>query len=259
MLESEKQTDGVLRISLARPEVRNAFDDYLIAELTRELEAAREDKAVRAVLLTGQGEAFSAGADLNWMRRMADYTEEENLEDARRLAKLMHVLNSFPRPTVALVNGPALGGGVGLVACCDIAIAADTAFFALSEVRLGLIPSAISPFVIRAIGAGAARRYFVTGERFGAAEARRIGLVHKVVAAGDLEKAGEEMCGALLKGGPNAIAAAKDLIFAVDGAPLGPDLFEETAARIARVRSSDEGKEGVTAFLQKRKADWVQE
>ncbi|RMD62236.1 MAG: enoyl-CoA hydratase/isomerase family protein [Alphaproteobacteria bacterium] len=251
--------DHVARITLTRPEVHNAFNDTLIAELTTVLRGLGDDERVRAVVLAAQGRSFSAGADLNWMQRMAGYSEEENLNDARALAELMRTLNTLPKPTMALVQGPAYGGGVGLVACCDIAVAAQTANFCLSEVRLGLIPSVIAPYVVAAIGERAARRFFLTAESFTAEEARAAGLVHLVVPDEALEDAGARIVRALLRGGPQAQVAAKDLIFAVCGRHVDDALVEDTAQRIAHQRASQEGREGVAAFLEKRKPTWMKD
>jgi len=214
------------------------------------------DPDVRAVVLAGAGRSFSAGADLNWMRRTADYSEVENLADARALAGLMRTLDRLPKPTVALVQGAAYGGGVGLVACCDIAVASTAAVFSLSEVRLGLLPSVISPYVVDAIGPRAARRYFLTAERFDAAEARRLGLVHEVVAPEDLEAAGARVLAALAECGPAAQAASKALVARVARGPIDDAMVEDTARRIAALRATPEGREGVMAFLEKRKPSW---
>jgi methylglutaconyl-CoA hydratase len=247
---------GIARVALNRPDVHNALDDRLIADLGASLEKIALDRAVRVVMLTGQGKSFCAGGDLNWMRRTADYTHEQNLADAMSLAKLLMTLNTMPQPTLALVNGPAYGGGVGLVACCDIAIAADTAKFSLSEVRLGLIPATISPYVVRKIGESKARRYFLTAEVFEAADAEKIGLVHEVVPAAGLEDAAGWFVKRLREGGPAAQAAAKQLIARVAGAPLDEALMEDTARRIADQRATPEGKEGTEAFLAKRNPNW---
>lgn len=248
--------DGpVARITLSRPAIHNAFDEHLIAELTAALEGLGGDAGVRAVVLTGAGKSFSAGADLDWMRRMAAYDEAQNLEDARRLERLLRTLDELPRPTIAMVNGAALGGGTGLVAACDIAIAVETATFGTTEVRLGIIPAVISPYVVRAIGARQARRYFLTGERLGAAEARRIGLVHEVVAPSELEAKTRHILDAVLAGGPEAVIESKRLVRLVqslDGSLLG----EATARAIAARRATSEAKEGVAAFLEKRKPAW---
>ncbi len=247
---------GVARVTLARPQKHNAFDADLIAGLTDAFSALAKSPAVRAVVLESDGASFSAGADLDWMREQANYDEARNLADARRLAQLMRALDRLPKPTIARVQGPAYGGGVGLVACCDIAIASSDAVFSLTEVKLGLIPSVISPYVIAAIGPRVARRLFLTAERFDAAEARRIGLVHEVVAAAELDTRVEEIVALLLANGPEAMAAAKDLVFAVAGRPVDDELVEDTARRIAQRRASAEGKEGIGAFLEKRKPAW---
>ena len=256
MFRQEVDARGVALLTLDRPEVHNAFNDELIAALTEALEALGRDPAVRAVVLAAVGKSFSAGADLGWMQRMAGYGSEENLADARALAKLMATLNELPKPTLALVQGPAFGGGVGLVACCDIALAAEGASFSLSEVKLGLIPAVISPYVVAKIGEAAARRYMLTGERFSAERALGLGLLHEVVPAGELEAAGARLLEALAAGGPEAQAAAKALIRSVAGRPVDAALIEETAARIAKVRAGEEAREGVGAFLEKRKPRW---
>lgn len=248
--------NGLARVTLNRPAVHNALDDVLIADLLASLEKLAADRAVRLVMLTGQGASFCAGGDLAWMRRTADYTHEQNLADAMMLARLLYTLNTMPQPTVALVNGPAYGGGVGLVACCDIAVAADTAKFSLSEVRLGLIPATISPYVVRKIGESNARRYFLTAEVFEAADAQRIGLVHEVVAVADIDKGAQYFVKRLREGGPAAQTAAKQLIARVAGAAVDAALMEDTARRIADARASAEGKEGTEAFLAKRVPSW---
>lgn len=255
--EIDKQ--GTARITLTRAEVHNAFNEALIAELTAALDGAAQDPRVRIVVLAAQGPSFSAGADLNWMKAMAGYSRAENFEDARRLARLMRTLNGLPKPTVALVQGAAYGGGVGLVACCDVVIAAEEAKFSLSEVKLGLIPAVISPYVVAAIGESAARRYFLTAESFSAWEAQRLGLVHEVVERSALDVRARQVIDALLQGGPVAQRAAKDLVFAVAARPVDETLVEETAARIAEIRASEEAREGVAAFLEKRKPTWRRE
>ncbi|HWA14586.1 MAG TPA: enoyl-CoA hydratase/isomerase family protein [Burkholderiales bacterium] len=249
--------DHVATIWLNRPDVHNAFDDALIAELTAELRRLDGLAEARVIVLAAQGKSFSAGADLNWMKRMAQYSEEENLRDARALANLMRTLHGVGKPTIARVQGAAFGGGVGLVACCDIAVASKEALFCLSEVRLGMIPSVISPYVIAAMGQRAAQRYFLTAERFDADEAKRVGLVQGVVAPNDLDEAVAAMASHLLKGGPAALAAAKKLIADVSRQPIDDALVEETARRIAALRVSPEGREGIAAFLEKRKPDWT--
>jgi methylglutaconyl-CoA hydratase len=253
----ERRAGGVVWLTLDRPEIHNAFDDRLIAELTAGLARLGAEDAVRVVVLTGAGRSFSAGADLNWMRRTASYGEAENLADARALAKLMQTLNELPQPTVARVNGAALGGGTGLVACCDIVVASEQATFGTTEVRLGLIPAVIGPYVLAAIGPRHARRLMLTGERISAAEALRLGLVHEVVAADQLDASVEQIVGDLLKSGPHAIAAAKRLIRDLDGRPIEPSLVETTAQRIAALRATAEAREGVGAFLEKRAPGWL--
>jgi methylglutaconyl-CoA hydratase len=253
----ERRAGGVVWLTLDRPEIHNAFDDRLIAELTKELEVLGADDGLRVLVLTGAGRSFSAGADLNWMRRTASYGEAENLADARALAKLMQILNELPKPTVARVNGAALGGGTGLVACCDIVVASEQATFGTTEVRLGLIPSVIGPYVLAAIGPRHARRLMLTGERISAAEALRLGLVHEVVAAEQLDLTVERVVGELRKGGPVAIAAAKRLIRDFSGRPIEPSLIDETAQRIAALRATGEAREGVGAFLEKRAPAWL--
>lgn len=252
----ERGDDGVCTIVLNRPDIHNAFDDRLILDLTDCLEWLGADETVRAVVLTGKGKSFSAGADLNWMRRSADYGEEENLADARALAKLMTTLNALPKPTIAKINGAALGGGVGLICCCDIAIADDHAKFGTTEVRLGIIPSVISPYVIAAIGSRRARRIMLTGERFDAKEALRIGLVHQIEPAANLDQAVNAIINDLLASGPKAVQASKALVRDLAGQPITADLVDETAKRIARLRSTPEAKEGLGAFLEKRPPSW---
>ena len=249
---------AVGRITLTRPEIRNAFDDRLIAELHAAFAglAARED--VRCIVLAAEGPAFCAGADLHWMRRMADYTREENLADAQALADMLRAIASCPQPVVARVQGDVYAGGVGLVAACDMAVAVDTAGFCLSEVRIGLVPATISPYVIRAMGRRAAQRYFLTAERFGAAEALRVGLVQEVVGsveALDLAVAG--IVKAVCNAGPAAVRTCKRLIDEVDGRVLDDSLVALTVAGIADIRASEEGREGVQAFLAKRKPSWL--
>ncbi|CAO3430289.1 enoyl-CoA hydratase/isomerase family protein [Azospirillum doebereinerae] len=257
---SDIQTDiagnGVATVTMNRGEVHNAFNEQVIADLTAAFTKVGSDPAVRVVLLRGVGKSFSAGADLGWMKKMAGYSHEENLTDAMGLAGMLRVLDECPKPTVAVVQGPAFGGGVGLVSACDIAIGVETATFALSEVRLGIIPAAISPYVIGAIGERACRRYFLTGERFSAAEAHRIGLLHEVVAADGLETAVEKTVKNLLDSAPTAVTAAKELVRAVARRPLTDAVVRDTAERIARQRASAEGKEGVGAFLDKRNPSW---
>jgi methylglutaconyl-CoA hydratase len=251
---------GVATLTMNRPELHNAFDDVLISDLTDALREFDEDPDVRVVLLAASGRSFSAGADLNWMRRMADYSYEQNLADAEGLAELMRTLDTLSKPTVAVVQGAAYGGGVGLVACCDIAIATAMATFCLSEVKLGLFPAVISPYVVTAIGPRASRRYFQTAEVFDAAEAYRLGLLHRMVAdERELAAAAEMISVRLLVNGPGAMAGAKRLVAAVHGGRVDAALIADTAGRIADQRSSREGREGVSAFLEKRKPAWIKE
>ena len=247
---------GVATLTLDRPNRHNAFDDALIAELTAALRRLGGDPGVRAVVLASNGRSFSAGADLEWMRRMARHSFEANLADAAALAGLLHTLDRLPKPTLALVQGAAYGGGVGLVACCDVAVASERAGFCLSEVKLGLTPATISPYVVNAIGARWARRPVQTAEVFTAARAREIGLVHEVVPEDGLAAAGEEALRAVLQGAPGAQADAKDLVFLCEGRAVDAVLGEETGRRIALRRASAEGQEGIAAFLDKRPPAW---
>lgn len=249
--------DPIAIVALNRPEVHNAFDEQMIAELTSVMRKIDADPAVRAVVLIGAGRSFCAGADLNWMRRMAAYSDAENRADALALANMLAAVNTLRKPVVGRIHGSVFGGGVGLVACCDIAIASTDAVFSLSEARLGLIPATISPYVIEAIGAHACRRLFLTAERIPAAEAYRLGLVHDLVPTEELDAKVNEVLGWLVSGGPQAQAECKELIAAVANRPASPKLLSETAGRIARVRASPEGREGVASFLGKRRPNWV--
>lgn len=251
--------NGVARLTMNRPEIRNAFNQALICQICDAIGRLNSDADIRAIVLTGAGKAFSAGADLNMMRQASDYSPAENKDDARRLAHMLHSIYASPKPTIALINGPAMGGGLGLIAACDIAVAAEEAFFALTEVRVGLIPAVISPFVMQAIGARQARRYFLTGERFNAETAKTIGLVHMVAMSAQLEATLDELIDNLLACGPDAQCEAKELIRAVKHRPINEAVLEDTSGRIARLRASPEGKEGLTAFLEKRKPGWVKE
>ncbi len=246
-------------LTLNRPEVHNAFDDALIAGLTAALEQVEADPAIRTVVLTGHGRSFSAGADLHWMRGMAAASEAENRADSLRLARLMRTLQFLGKPTIARVNGATYGGGVGLVACCDIAIGADEAKFALSEVKLGLVPAVISPYVVAAIGLRQARRLFVTGEVFDAASAVRMGLLHASVPASELDQAIEQQLQLLARAGPLAQREAKQLALRSGGAePAQAERIDiDNAALIARLRVSEEGQHGLGAFLDKRAPAWV--
>lgn len=251
-------TNGAIRtITLSRPDVRNAFNDEVIAELKAAFEDAGQASDVRCVVLAAVGPAFCAGADLNWMRRMADYTRDENLADAACLAEMLRTLYECSKPTIARVQGDVFAGGVGLVAACDIAVSVDTATFCLSEVKLGLIPATISPYVVRAMGARASHRYFLTAERFDAIEAHRIGLVHEVVTADALDDKVNELTHALVNASPNAVKACKQLVQDVANKDIDSALIARTVAGIADIRASAEGKEGVQSFLQKRKPNWL--
>jgi len=247
---------GVTALTLDRPEVHNAFDEALIAALTAAFTEASSDAAVRAVVLRANGKSFSAGADLNWMKRMAAFSEAENLADAQRLAELLRVIDTCPKPVIARVQGNAFAGAIGLIACCDLAVAVPEVEFAVTEVRLGLIPAVISPYLIRAMGARQARRWFLTAERFSAEQALAMNLVHEIVAADELDSCVMHWLDAIQKAGPNALAAAKQLVAAVHTSPDAATI-EDTAKRIAAIRASTEGKEGVVAFLEKRKPGWV--
>jgi methylglutaconyl-CoA hydratase len=249
--------NAIALVTLNRPEVHNAFNETLIAELTAALTALALDRSVRAVVLLGAGQSFCAGADLNWMKKMAGFSKAENLADAKALTRMLATLNDMPQPTIARVHGAAFGGGVGLVACCDVAIGAHDATFALSEAKLGLIPAAISPYVIEAIGARAARRYFLSAERFTAAEAFRLGLLHDLAVPAELDAKINELLGFLVTAGPQAQAEAKLLIRAVAHTPIDDAVIADTARRIARIRATPEAKEGVVAFLAKRRASWI--
>ena len=255
------ETDGPVGIvTLNNPDKHNAFDDVLIAELTNLLRTLDANSSVRVVILSAVGKSFSAGADLNWMKRMADYSHAENLRDAEALGRLMRTLHALSKPTIARLQGAAYGGGVGLAACCDIAVGTLAATFCLSEAKLGLIPAVISPYVIAAIGERAAHRYFLTAERFDSAEAYRIGLLHELTIDDEsMDDKINDLVAAILACGPNALAEAKHLIAAVANRPIEGQVIGDTAQRIARIRASDEGKEGLAAFLDKRKARWVVE
>jgi methylglutaconyl-CoA hydratase len=248
---------AVRTLTLSRPDVRNAFNDDVIAELNTAFLEAGQAENIRCVVLAAEGPAFCAGADLNWMRRMADYTRDENLADAGQLAAMLRAMYECPKPTIARVQGDVFAGGVGLVAACDMAVSVDTATYCLSEVKLGLIPATISPYVIRAMGARAAHRYFLTAERFSAAEAHRIGLVHEVVSADALDAKVAELTSALVSASPYAVRACKRLVQDVAEREMDDALVAHTVAGIADIRSSAEGKEGVQSFLQKRKPSWL--
>lgn len=258
-IQTTRSERGVLTLGMNRPEVFNAFDSNMIRELTEALVAADEDNDVSLLVITGLGSCFSAGADMNWMRSLANASQEENERDAMQLATLMRTLNYLSKPTIARINGAAFGGGLGLVAACDITIAVDGALFGLTEARLGLAPAVISPYVFRRIGERYARRYFLTGERFDSSHAQTIGLIQQCVAADQLDEAVETVINDLLKGGPLAVATCKQLVFAVAGhdEETQKSMDEYTSKVIAGMRIMDEGQEGLAAFLEKRKPDWV--
>jgi methylglutaconyl-CoA hydratase len=248
---------GVTTVTLNRPDVRNAFNDEVIAELTAVIMELGKRDEVRCIVLAASGTAFCAGADLNWMKRMAAYTRDENLADAAGLARMLEVIYRCPKPTIARVQGDVYAGGTGLVAVCDIAVSVDTATYCLSETRLGLIPATISPYVIRAMGARAAHRWFLTAERFSAAEAHRIGFVHEVVAAAQLDARVHEIAASLVAAGPAAVKASKQLVQDVAEREITPALIQRTVEGIADIRVSPEGREGIRSFLEKRKPDWL--
>ena len=249
--------DLVATVTLNRPEVRNAFNDEMIIEISKVFSTLAVQNDVRCIVLAANGTAFCAGADLNWMRSMADYTREQNLADAGRLAAMMRTVYECPKPTIAKIQGDVYAGGTGLVAACDMAVCVDTANFCLSEVKLGLVPSTISPYVLRAMGARAAHRYCLTAERFSAAEALRIGFVHEVVAIDGLGAKVAELSTALVNAGPQAVKLCKKLVQDVAGHDITPELVNMTIASIADVRVSAEGREGLQSFLQKRKPNWL--
>ena len=247
---------GVATLTLNRPDRDNAFDEGLIAELTGALAALNGQADVRVVVLASTGASFCAGADLGWMARAASYSEAENLADAAALAGLLQTLDSLSKPTVALVQGPAYGGGVGLAACCDITVASERASFRLTEGRLGPTPATISPYVMRAVGARHARRYFLTAETLSAADAHRLGLVHEVTPADGLAAAGERIVGDLLRGAPGAQGEAKSLVALAQSGPADAAMVAETSRRIARQRAGAEAREGIAAFMDKRPPRW---
>ncbi len=256
-LQVERTPAGIALVWLNRPDVRNAFNETMIAELMAAFRALDADAEVRAIILAGRGKAFCAGADLNWMKKMAGYSFAQNYDDALGLANMLHTVHSVGKPTLARVHGAAFAGGMGLVAACDIAVAGRSAEFCLSEVKLGLVPATISPYVIAAMGERAAYRYMLTAEPFPAAEAYRIGFVQEIAQDEELDGVINQIVGHLVAGSPAAHAATKDLIRAVAGQRLAPELIKDTATRIAAARASDEGKEGIRSFLEKRKPAWV--
>lgn len=255
LLVEIKHSIGIVWMN--RPKLGNAFDETMISELSAAMRTLDDDPAVRVVVLAGTGESFCAGGDLKWMQRMGSCKFEQNQADAMNFASLLHTIDTLKKPTIARVHGPVSAGGVGLVAACDMAVAAYEAEFCLSEVRLGLIPSTIGPYVVRAMGERMARRYFLSGERFTAAEAYRIGLVSDIAPPGELDERINLLLGQLIQGGPAAQSLCKEWIRAVTGAPITPDLIEESATRLAIARASEEGREGIHSFLKKRRPAWL--
>ncbi|MGX5174135.1 enoyl-CoA hydratase/isomerase family protein [Aliikangiella sp. IMCC44653] len=257
ILKVDIQDNGVATIRMNRPQIHNAFDDKMIRQLTQEINKIDQDDNVKILVLAANGKSFSAGADLNWMKRMATYSWEENYQDSLQLAGLMQALDSCSKTTVAIVQGAAFGGGVGLVACCDIVIASNKAQFCLSEVKLGLIPAVISPYVVRALGERNAKRYFISAERFNAQQAQMMSLVHIVVDHEALETSASDYINSLLSNSPQAMHQANKLVDYVYNQSINEELIRETAQRIADIRASVEGKEGVAAFLEKRSPSWL--
>lgn len=256
-LDIRRPSPHVAQVWLNRPEVRNAFNDDVIAELQAAFAGFAADAELRAVVLGGHGKAFCAGADLSWMRAMADFDQSQNQADAERLATMLWTIDRCPVPVIARVHGDCYAGGVGLAAVCDVVIAVDTVHFCLSEARLGLLPATIAPYVLRAMGAQAARRYFTTAEHFTAARAQAMGLVHEVCAADGLDAAFEGVVDAVVANGPMATRACKQLVHDLAGKTIDADLRADTARRIADIRASDEGREGVQSFLAKRRPAWL--
>ncbi|MCP2520467.1 enoyl-CoA hydratase/isomerase family protein [Candidatus Aminicenantes bacterium AC-335-A11] len=251
-----EEKNQVAKISLNRPEVHNAFNKIMVEELSFAFNEIAKNSKIRVVILTGEGKSFCAGADLNWMREIVNYSYDENLEEAMQIAELLYLIYSLPKPTIARVNGTTIGGGTGLMCACDIIIASEKAKFGLSEVKLGLVPAVISPYVIKRIGEASARRYFLTGERLTAEEALKIGLVNTVVSDEKLDSEVERITNFLLTSGPNAIANCKELLIKIPGMNL-EEAKAYTAKMIADLRISEEGQEGMSAFLEKRKPKWV--
>jgi methylglutaconyl-CoA hydratase len=253
----DKRSNGIGTITMNRPEIHNAFDDKLITQLADAIDQLDRDEDIRLIVLAANGKSFSAGADLNWMKRMASYNWEQNYQDSLQLASLMQRLYQCKKTTVAIVQGAAFGGGVGLVACCDIVLASESAIFCLSEVKLGLIPAVISPYVVKAMGERNAKRYFATAERFNAVDAKQMSLVHKLFSPEDLKNGAEDFLQKVLANSPGAMNKSKELVNSVANKPIDEELIRDTAQRIADIRASHEGREGVSAFLEKRPANWA--
>lgn len=261
LISLEQDAHGVAIVTMNNPKKHNAFDDKIIAQLTRAFEKIAADESLRVVILGSTGKSFSAGADLNWMKRMAEYSYEENLQDAQALANMLRTLNFMPQPTIARVQGAAFGGAVGLVSCCDMAVGSTDALFSLSEVKIGLIPATISPYVVAAIGSRASRRYFTTAERFSSETALSLGLLSEVCAPDKLDATINQLINALLENSPGAVKAAKSLVFDVAEQGISNDgssdpVFAMTSERIAAIRVSEQGREGLKAFLEKRAPSW---
>lgn len=250
---------GVATVTIDRPDKHNAFDGHVIAELTETFEDIASKSEIKVMILRSNGRNFSAGADLDWMKRMADYSHEENIRDANALAKMLYTLNYLPCASIARVQGAAMGGGAGLVCCCDIAIASDRASFAFSEAKLGLIPATISPYILRSIGSKAARRYFLSAERFDAKRALQLGMVSEVTSEEQLDEQIDKLVDTILANSSEAVKDAKRLVFDVEGQEVNDALLQMTSERIADIRASEEGKEGLAAFLEKRRPSWVKE
>jgi methylglutaconyl-CoA hydratase len=257
VIELHKGTNGVATVTLNRPEKHNAFDEHVIEQMTQAFRDVDTDSSIRLMVLAANGKNFSAGADLEWMKRMSGYDYDDNLKDARSLAEMLRTLNFLSKPTIAKVQGAAFGGAVGLVSCCDIAVATDTASFCLSEVKIGLIPATISPYVIAAMGQRSARRYFITAERFNAHSALNAGLVSEVCSIDELDQTVSTLSQQILSNSPAAVKASKNLVADVANATIDDELIEETSKRIANIRTSDEGQEGLSAFLEKRSPTWL--
>jgi methylglutaconyl-CoA hydratase len=256
--EFQKGDKRIAQITINRPTVHNALDEKVIDLLTTAFLTLGQDSSVRAIVLTSKGPVFSAGADLNWMKRVASYTPKKSIEDAKKLSRLLDVIDTCPKPTIACVQGAAFGGGVGLIAACDIAICVKEAIFCLSEAKLGLIPAMISPYLINAIGQRQVRRFVLTADRMSSGEAARLGLIHQVVGEGEMEATVESLAVSILKASPMAIEASKELIHFVESRPIDEAIHEATAQRLAAIRSSQEGREGIEAFLTKRPPSWSQ-
>lgn len=251
-------SDGrIATVTLDNPEKHNAFDDKMIEAMTKAFSDIDADESIRIMVLRANGKNFSAGGDLSWMKRMATFSHQENLEDARKLANMLKTLNGLSKPTVARVQGAAFGGAVGLISCCDIAVASTEASFSLSEVKIGLLPATIAPYVIGAIGSRAARRYFMTAERFGVETAQQLGLISKTCEEDELDGEVDKFIDNLIANSPAAVSAAKTLVSDLNNQPIDDELIEDTCQRIAAIRASKEGQEGLTAFLEKRKPSWI--